>query len=51
MPIIMLSAKAQEEDIQKGMDVGVDAYITKPFSPDYLVEVVEEQMGRVARTE
>jgi CheY-like chemotaxis protein len=47
MPIIMLSAKAQEEDIQRGMDVGVDAYITKPFSPEHLVEVVQDHMNRV----
>jgi CheY-like chemotaxis protein len=47
MPIIMLSAKAQEEDIQRGMEVGVDAYITKPFSPEHLVEVVQEHMNRV----
>ena len=47
MPIIMLSAKAQEEDIQRGMEVGVDAYITKPFSPEHLVEVVHDHMGRV----
>lgn len=47
MPIIMLSAKAQEEDIQRGMEVGVDEYITKPFSPDHLVQVVDTQMSRV----
>ena len=46
MPIIMLSAKAQGEDIQKGMDVGVDEYITKPFSPEYLVQVVTDYLQR-----
>ena len=46
MPIIMLSAKAQEEDIQRGLEVGVDEYITKPFSPDHLVQVVDTHMGR-----
>ena len=40
MPIIMLSAKAQEADIERGIAVGVDTYITKPFSPDSLVETV-----------
>jgi len=48
LPIIMLSAKAQEEDIQKGMDVGVNEYITKPFSPDQLVTVVGDYLSRVA---
>lgn len=47
LPIIMLSAKAQEEDIQKGMDVGVNEYITKPFSPDQLVHVVGDYLSRV----
>ncbi|BDI31686.1 hypothetical protein CCAX7_37370 [Capsulimonas corticalis] len=45
MPIIMLSAKAQEEDIQKGMDVGVNEYITKPFGPDHLVRVVNKYLA------
>ncbi len=48
LPIIMLSAKAQEEDIQKGMDVGVNEYITKPFSPDQLVTVVGDYLSRVS---
>lgn len=39
-PIIMLSAKAQEADIARGLEVGVNEYITKPFAPDKLVEVV-----------
>ncbi len=47
LPIIMLSAKAQEEDIQKGIDVGVDEYITKPFSPEQLVGVVGDYLSRV----
>jgi len=40
IPIIMLTAKAQEEDIQRGLAVGVDRYVTKPFSPEHLVEIV-----------
>ena len=47
LPIIMLSAKAQEEDIQKGIDVGVNEYITKPFSPEQLVHVVTDYLSRV----
>ena len=45
IPIIMLSAKAQDADVQKGVDVGVNEYITKPFSPPYLVEVVNKYLG------
>ncbi len=47
VPIIMLSAKAQEEDIRRGAEVGVDAYVTKPFSPEHLVQVVTEHLQRL----
>ena len=39
MPIILLTAKSQEEDKLKGYDCGADDYVTKPFSPRVL-EVV-----------
>jgi len=37
VPIIMLTAKVEEENILKGLDIGADDYITKPFSPRQLV--------------
>ncbi|MDR3403127.1 MAG: response regulator transcription factor [Chthoniobacter sp.] len=40
MPILMLTAKGQEEDIVRGLEVGADDYITKPFS-------IRELMARV----
>ncbi len=40
MPIIMLTAKGQEEDVVRGLNLGADDYVTKPFSP-------RELMGRV----
>lgn len=43
-PIIMLSAKAQEDDVKKGLEVGVNEYITKPFSPEHLVHVVNDYL-------
>ena len=46
LPIIMLSAKAQTEDIRRGAEVGVDAYVTKPFSPEHLVQVVTDHLQR-----
>jgi DNA-binding response OmpR family regulator len=36
IPIIMLTAKSQQVDIQKGKDAGADDYITKPFRPSTL---------------
>jgi CheY-like chemotaxis protein len=39
-PIVMLSAKAQEEDIERGMAAGVNTYITKPFAPENLTRIV-----------
>jgi two-component system alkaline phosphatase synthesis response regulator PhoP len=40
IPIIMLSAKAQSSDVQAGLDLGVDDYVTKPFDPLELLERV-----------
>ena len=51
LPIIMLSAKAQEADIRKGMEVGVNEYITKPFSPDQLVHVVSDYLSRLDKSQ
>ncbi len=47
LPIIMLSAKAQDEDVRKGVEVGVNEYITKPFAPDHLVQVVAKHLSRI----
>ncbi len=44
--IIMLTAKGQKEDYQKGLDAGADAYVTKPFSPMALMEIVENALKR-----
>jgi DNA-binding response OmpR family regulator len=42
LPIIMFSARAQEEDIKTAQEVGADAYITKPFKPDELLGKIKE---------
>ncbi len=39
-PIVMLAAKAQNEDIERGMEAGVDSFITKPFDLDHLADTV-----------
>lgn len=38
MPVIMLSALAQQEEIDKGMAAGADIYLTKPYENAYLLE-------------
>jgi DNA-binding response OmpR family regulator len=43
--IIMLTAKGQEFDKQKGQQVGADLYMTKPFDPDEVVEKSQEILG------
>ncbi len=42
IPIIMFTARAQDSDRQMGMDVGADAYITKPFESQALLEKIKE---------
>lgn len=46
VPIIMLTAKGDESDELQGFDLGVDEYITKPFSPKILVARVEAILRR-----
>lgn len=41
LPIIALSAKTDDRDIMKGYETGADTYITKPFSPDILLSIVD----------
>jgi DNA-binding response OmpR family regulator len=43
--IVMLTAKGQEFDKQKGQEAGVDIYMTKPFDPDELLEKAEAVLG------
>lgn len=38
--VMFLTARAQAEDLQRGREIGVDAYVTKPFDPTELVRVV-----------
>ena len=46
VPIIMLTAKSDERDELKGFDLGIDEYVTKPFSPKILVARVEAILRR-----
>lgn len=41
IPVIMLTAKAQDADVFKGWQSGVDCYLTKPFNPMELISFVQ----------
>ncbi|MGH2496265.1 MAG: response regulator [Ktedonobacteraceae bacterium] len=51
VPIIMLTAKATEEDTLQGLDLGADDYVTKPFSPRELVARVRVVLRRTQQQE
>lgn len=46
LPVILLTARAQESDRETGFDSGADDYITKPFSPRELAARVETLLNR-----
>jgi len=50
IPILMLTARGEEEDVLAGFDAGADDYLTKPFSPKVLVARVEAILRRVGVT-
>lgn len=43
--IVLLTAKGQEADRQKGLDMGADLYMTKPFDPEVLLKKAKEVLG------
>ena len=51
VPVIMLTAKAQESDMLRGFDVGADDYLTKPFSAKELVARVKAVLRRTLHPE
>ena len=50
LPIIMLTARGEEEDRVKGLEVGADDYVTKPFSPRELIARIRAVLRRTAPT-
>jgi CheY-like chemotaxis protein len=50
IPIVLLSARAMEADIRKGTDLGVDSYVTKPFDPIDLMDLVARLLAERSAT-
>lgn len=46
IPVVFLSAKGQQSEMESGMDAGADDYILKPFAPDYLAQRVVEIIAK-----
>lgn len=46
IPVLLLSAKAQEADLRAGDESGADGYLTKPFDPLQLLQRVEELLAK-----
>lgn len=49
IPVVMVTGRAQSADRERGEEVGVEAYLTKPFEPAELVDVVS-RLARQGRT-
>ncbi|MDX6408113.1 MAG: hypothetical protein QOE13_1184 [Gaiellaceae bacterium] len=45
LPIVMLTARAADSDVELGLEAGADEYITKPFSPQDLYACVQSVLG------
>ena len=49
LPVILLSAKAQNAEVQQGLDMGADDYVTKPFDPLELIDRVNAVLAKSRR--
>lgn len=43
--VVLITARAQEDDRERGLQIGVDAYLTKPFDPAEMIRVVRRLAG------
>ena len=49
IPVVFLSAKGQDSEIQTGMEVGAEEYLLKPFAPDQLVQRIKEILAKFGK--
>ena len=51
IPLIIVSTERTEQDRERGLELGADAYLAKPFEPEVLREVVVDLLSRGAQSE
>lgn len=49
IPVILLTAKGEQEDLEKGAALGARGHITKPFDPEQMVRTVKAALGMIRR--
>ncbi|MHB1326361.1 MAG: response regulator [Thermoleophilia bacterium] len=49
IPVILLTAKGEQEDLEKGAALGASGHITKPFDPEQMVRTVKAALGMIRR--
>ena len=49
IPVILLTAKGEQEDLEKGAELGARGHITKPFDPEQMVRTVKAALGIIRR--
>jgi CheY-like chemotaxis protein len=49
IPVVFLSAKGQEAEIQQGLDAGAEEYLLKPFAPDQLTSHVKAILAKFGK--
>jgi CheY-like chemotaxis protein len=49
IPVVFLSAKGQETEIQQGLDAGAEEYLLKPFAPDQLTSHVKAILAKFGK--
>ncbi len=50
VPVVFLSAKGQDSEVQQGLASGAEEYILKPFAPDELIRQVRDILNRAGRS-
>lgn len=50
IPFVFITARSEKEDIRRGMNLGADDYITKPFYKDELIQVIQTRLKKAAKS-